>query len=172
MTITQRARAPQADGRHDFDFAFGRWHSHHRKIVNILDLSCNEWEEYDATIDMRPIMRGLGNFDTLVPEGLPDGKQYEAASLRMYDPETGLWKIWWMSSRMPGRLDPPMMGQFTDGRGLFYADEEIDGRMVKVRYEWLDVKPGETRWEQSFSLDGGETWRANWIITSTRIAEL
>ena len=77
----------KTDGRHDFDFAFGRWHCHNRKIVNVLDLSCEEWEEYDGIIEMRPIMGGLGNVDTFVPAGLPGDKHYEAATLRMYDPQ-------------------------------------------------------------------------------------
>jgi hypothetical protein len=171
-TSKPAAAAVKTDGRHDFDFAFGRWRCHNRKIVNVLDLSCEEWEEYDAIVEMRPILGGLGNIDTLVPVGRPDDKQYEGATLRLYDPPTDVWRLWWMSSKTPGQLDVPMEGRFTDGRGLFYCDEEIDGKMVKVRYEWLDLEPGSTRWQQCFSLDGGQTWKANWTITSSRIADL
>ncbi|HEX4059861.1 MAG TPA: hypothetical protein VHY58_02475 [Streptosporangiaceae bacterium] len=38
--------------------------------------------------------------------------------------------------------------------------------------EGREVEPGSTYWQQCFSLDGGQTWKANWTITSTRIAEL
>jgi hypothetical protein len=41
-----------------------------------------------------------------------------------------------------------------------------------VRYHWFDVAPGSTRWEQAFSHDQGATWVTNWVMTSSREAEL
>ena len=102
MTLTA------TDGRHDFDFYFGHWRIHNRKLADILDKNCTEWVEFDAVNEMRPILNGLGNFDTFVPVGLPEDKHFEGATLRMFDPATGLWRIWWASSRTPDRLDVPV----------------------------------------------------------------
>jgi len=162
MTITK------TDGRQDFDFAIGRWRVHNRKLANVLDLTCTDWIEFDAICEVHPILDGLGNFDTFVPIGLPEDKHYEGATLRMFDPSTGLWRMWWVSSRTTDRVDEPVAGRFTDGHGQFFCDDVISGTPVKVRYDWFDVEPGCTRWEQAFSRDGGATWATNWVMTSAR----
>jgi hypothetical protein len=162
MTLTK------TDGRHDFDFAMGRWRIQNRKIADILDPTCTDWVQFEAITEMRPILGGLGNFDTFVPVGLPEEERFEGATVRMFDPATGLWRIWWMSARTPGILDNPVEGRFTDGHGQFFCDDVIAGTPVKVRYDWFDVEPGSARWEQSFSYDEGATWEKNWVMTSTR----
>src|SRR6201984_3866230 len=80
-------------------FALGRWRVHNRKIADIPDPACTDWVEFDAISEMRPILGGLGNFDTFIPLGLPAEKSFEGATLRTFDPGTGLWRIWWMSTR-------------------------------------------------------------------------
>lgn len=160
------------DGRHDFDFAFGHWRIHNRKLADINDLGCTEWVEFDALSDFRPILGGLGNVDTFVPQGLPADRSFEGATLRMFDPATGLWRIWWMSTRAPGELDVPVEGRFVDGKGQFYCDDVIGGVPLRVRFTWFDVAPGRTRWEQAFSTDGEQTWSTNWTMTATRESEL
>ncbi|MBS2537938.1 hypothetical protein KGQ20_34815 [Catenulispora sp. NF23] len=159
---------PGTDGRHDFDFAFGRWRNKLRKLVDTTDPECTEWVEFEVVGEMRPILGGLGNFDTFVPVGLPEEDRFEGATLRLFDPATRLWRIWWMSSRHPGGIDVPVEGRFENGRGQFFCEEEIGGRPAIVRYEWFDLAPGSTRFEQAFSFDGGETWAMNWITTGTR----
>ena len=44
----------------------------------------------------------------------------------------------------------------------------IGGRPVKVRYEWRVLSESANRWEQAFSYDGGDTWRANWVSEGTQ----
>jgi hypothetical protein len=89
----------------------------------------------------------------------PHGRPFEGMTLRLFDPNERVWRIWWTSSRYPGRLDPPVVGRFTDGVGLFYADDELDGKPIKVRFEWTDTTTDCPKWNQAFSFDDGLTWK-------------
>lgn len=163
MTSTQAS----VDGRHSFDFLFGRWSIHNRKLADVLDPECTEWVEFVAEGEARPVLGGLGNIDSFIATDVPGVGQYEGMTLRLFDPQAGLWRIWWASTRTPGRLDPPMEGRFTGGHGVFFGDEVLNGRTVKVRFDWT---PGQTsaRWEQAFSYDDGQTWQQNWVMSFTR----
>jgi hypothetical protein len=155
--------------RNDFDFLFGHWRVHHRRLRERLT-GCNEWEEFDGTSVAQPIMRGLGNIDDNVIN-LPAGA-YRAASFRAFDERTRRWAIWWLDARNPhARLDPPVIGGFEDGVGTFYADEMFNGRPIRVRFRWTDTKTASPNWEQAFSADAGKTWEVNWTNTFVRIAE-
>lgn len=155
------------DGRNDFDFILGRWHIDNHRLVDVLDPSCDEWVEFEAVGDARPLLHGLGNIDTFTTEALPpDGHPFEGLALRLFEPATGLWRIWWASTRNPGHLDPPMEGRFEGGRGVFVCDDVLDGRPTRVRFDWQ--AEGPTRWEQAFSHDDGKTWRRNWTMIFTR----
>jgi hypothetical protein len=153
-----------ADGRHDFDFIFGRWHVHNRKLRDVTDPACDEWVEFDATSQAEPILGGLGHVDRIWAEA------FEGFTLRQFEPEQRVWRIWWASTRLPGHLDPPVEGAWAAGRGTFGCDDIIAGRPTKVRFEWTHEAPSSARWEQSFSVDGGATWRSNWVMHLTREA--
>jgi hypothetical protein len=163
MTSTQTA----TDGRHDFDFLFGRWTIHNRKLADVLDPACTDWVEFTALGEARPILGGLGNIDSFVARDVPNVGEYEGMTLRLYDPQADVWRIWWASTRFPGHLDVPMEGRFVDGRGIFFCDDVLNGRPVKVRFDWT---PGDlsARWEQAFSFDDGQTWEQNWVMSFTR----
>src|SRR3954452_3400857 len=108
------------DGRRDFDFLYGDWLIHNRKLVNSADPDCAEWIEFEATGSAHPILNGLGNMDSFtVLDGPGDMAGLEGASLRLYDTARGLWRIWWMSNRVPGQLDPPVEGRWVDGESEF-----------------------------------------------------
>jgi hypothetical protein len=157
------------DGRHDFDFLFGRRLIRNRKLVDTLDPDSTEWVEFEAVGEAQPILGGLGNVDTFsVPAMPPTGDPFEGFTLRLFDPQTGLWRIWWTSTRFPGELDHPVEGRFSGDRGEFLCDDVIGGRPVKVRYEWRVLSETANRWEQAFSYDGGESWRANWVSKGTQ----
>jgi hypothetical protein len=152
---------------HDFDFYMGSWRVHHRRLTQRLAGS-DDWQEFDGTSTAWPILDGAGNIDDNVLE-LPDG-QYRAISLRTYDPATDQWSIWWLDGRTPSRLDPPVVGGFSDGIGTFIAEDTLDGKPILVRFLWSDITDRTTRWEQAFSEDGGTTWEVNWVMESTRIS--
>ena len=109
------------EGRHDFDVIFGEWRILNCKLEDPLADS-SEWMEFDATVDVRPILGGLGNVDLYSAPDFPGRPGYEGFGLRLFDPETGLWRIWWASTVGRGMLDTPVVGRFRDGEGRFECD--------------------------------------------------
>lgn len=168
--MTEQITAERAtDGRGDFDFYFGRWNGAVRKLADVTDPECTEWVEFEAFCDCAPILGGLGNFETAIMR--PAAGAVEGATLRLFDPAAGVWKIWWMSERLPGVLDAPVTGRFDGDRGVFEGPDEFNGRPILVRYEWDLLGPDTVRWAQRFSWDAGATWDdLNWITMWTRAA--
>ncbi len=62
----------------------------------------------------------------------------------------------------------PVIGQFQDGLGVFYADDVLNGIAIRVRFTWSVPADGAPRWEQAFSTDSGITWETNWKMKFTR----
>lgn len=163
------ALTPQAETvstSHDFDFLIGNWVVHHRKLNHRL-VHSDEWETFSGTCEMQVLLGGLANVDDNVLDA-PEGK-YTAASLRAFDPAAKKWSIWWLDGRHPNHLDPPVVGEFRKGVGVFIADDSWDGKPIKVRFTWSDITPNSARWEQAFSQDGGVIWETNWIMEFRRV---
>jgi hypothetical protein len=164
---TAAAQLPQRDGQHDFDFLFGRWKTHLKRLVHPLTGS-HTWVEYDGTIDSKRIWGGRANYD----EFEVDSKDLhiEGLTVRFYNPQSHQWSLFWANSHDVnlGQPSQPMVGEWKNGRGEFYDQEFIQGRAVFVRYEWTDITPTTAHFEQSFSADGGKTWEVNWISTMVR----
>ncbi len=151
----------------DFDFLHGAWNVRHRRLTARLKRS-DAWEEFSGTSATRPIMGGMGNLEDNVLN-FPGGA-YRAVALRSFDPDKGLWAIWWLDGRHPHMLDVPVVGQFSDGIGTFLADDMFEGRPIKVRFRWSRETPGTCRWQQAFSDDGGQTWETNWVMDFRKAA--
>ena len=156
---------PGADG---FDFVFGRWLVHNRKLRDTGDPDCDEWVEFDGVSEAFPLLHGLGHLDRIRVDDPPDGPPFEGITLRLFDPATGRWSIHWSSTRVPGRLDPPVVGSFTADRGAFEGTDVLGGREVRLRFEWTVDRERPT-WRQFFSWDGGAEWRHNWTMQLTRL---
>jgi hypothetical protein len=154
------------DGRHDFDFFVGRWSVAHRRLRRRL-AGDTQWDEFGGFGEMRQIVGGLANVDDNILE-LPAGT-YRAATVRVFDPATRLWSIWWIDGRNP-HLEPPVHGRFENGVGTFEGDDVFEGRPIRVRFLWSEIAARSVRWEQAFSPDGGATWETNWIMRFTRLA--
>lgn len=160
--------SPAAEnGSHDFDFFFGSWRVHHRRLQERLT-DCTAWAEFAGATTVQPLLGGAGNVDDNVLE-LPGGT-YRAATLRAYDASKQQWSIWWLDGRHPDRIDLPVVGSFADGTGTFYAEDLFNGRPIRVRFRWLQTLSATPRWEQAFSPDGGLSWETNWTMDFFRVA--
>ncbi|PZS18334.1 MAG: hypothetical protein DLM57_06545 [Pseudonocardiales bacterium] len=152
------------DGRHDFDFIFGDWVIRNRKLHDVSDPDCTEWIAFDTTSHAEPILGGLANIERIVCGSHSPGGAWEGFTLRQFDPGQRRWRIWWASTKNPGRLDPPLSGRFHDGIGEFTGADTLAGRPIKVRFHWTIAASGKPRWTQAFSYDDGRTWQANWSM--------
>ena len=159
------ATSQQRDGQHDFDFEFGTWKTHLRRLLRPLTGSTT-WVEYDGTSVVRKVWDGRANLLELVVDG-PAG-HFEGLSLRLYDPQSRQWSLNF-SGLGSGSMSPPTIGQFRNGRGEFFNHETLNGRAILVRFVISDITSSSCRFEQSFSEDEGKTWEVNWIATDTRV---
>jgi hypothetical protein len=149
----------------DFDFEFGDWTVHHRRLKERLS-NCEDWEEFPGTSQTRPVMGGTGNIEDNLIE-FPAGP-YRAIAIRSHDAASRTWAIWWLSTADPHRLDVPVIGGFENGIGTFCADDTLRGQPVRVRFLWLRTDTATPRWEQAMSADGGKTWETNWTMDFQR----
>jgi hypothetical protein len=148
----------------DFDFWIGSWNVRNRRLRERLAGS-DEWDEFEATVDARLLLDGMGNED----EFRTDYKGgFVGMSFRFFDSDTKLWSIYWADSRRSGVLDPPVIGSFSGDTGIFEGEDILRGRPILVRYTWSGVTTPTPRWEQAFSDDGGVSWETNWVMDFTR----
>jgi len=174
-TAQQNATAPaqtpqiprvERDGQHDFDFEIGSWKIHLKRRLKPLTGS-NTWVEFDGTSVTRKVWEGRANLEEFETDG-PTG-HIEGLTLRLYNPQTQQWSLYWANSKDGTMGGPPNIGEFKNGRGEFYCQDTFNGRAILIRYVWSDITPNSAHFEQSFSDDGGKTWEVNWITDQTRV---
>lgn len=149
----------------DFDFVIGSWDVAHRKLKERL-ANCHEWIEFAGTSQTSKVLGGYGNVEDNVLE-LPEGT-YRAVALRSFDSLKRTWAIWWLDGRTPSSIDTPVIGAFSEGVGLFYADQVFNGMTICIRFTWTKITDNALRWEQAFTADAGHTWETNWTMDFTR----
>ena len=155
------------DGQHDFDFEIGTWKIHLKRLLHPLTGSTT-WVEFDGTTVTRKLWDGRANIEQF--ETTSSASHIEGLTLRLYNPASHQWSIYWATSK-DGTLGVPTVGEFKNGQGEFYDREVINGRMILVRFIWSQITPNSAHFEQSFSDDGGKTWEVNWITDQTRVSE-
>ena len=104
----------ETDGARDFDFLTGRWRIHNRRLMERLK-GCTEWEEFEAVSQARPLLSGMGNEDDFRTDWRPG---FVGMTVRLYDPATRLWSIYWASNQR-GVFEPPVIGAFSRDVGTF-----------------------------------------------------
>jgi hypothetical protein len=158
--------AAQRDGQHDFDFEIGSWKIHLKRRLHPLTGS-NTWVEFDGTSVTRKLWQGRSQVEEFETDGAAG--HIEGLTLRLYNPQTHEWRLYWANSQK-GVMDVPQIGRFVNGRGEFYAQDTIEGKTLWVRFIWSQTDSKSPHFEQSYSEDGGKTWEVNWITDQTRVA--
>jgi len=157
LTIT----ASKNSSKHDFDYLVGHWNIRNRTLKEQL-VGSDEWEEFDATQELRPILLGQGNFDIFRTQ--LGGKPFEGLTVRLFDPQTRLWTIYWADSKEVN-LDEGKVGSFDGDEGDFFGREIINGKNVIVRFHWEKRDAKAPIYSRAFSADAGRTWEWNWYST-------
>lgn len=151
-----------ASGR-AFDFLYGSWTVHNRVLAERLAGS-DEWREWEAQLDVIPILGGMGNVDRY--RAMRGGEPYEGMTIRLYRPETDDWQLYWIDSSSHA-VTPQVSGPMHATGGTFFGEEMFEGRMVRMRFVWSHDGGDDVRWEQAYETPEGE-WEVNWIMTFTR----
>jgi len=168
-TSTQQT-STERDGQHDFDFELGHWKIHLKKLVHPLTGSTT-WVEFDGISVTRKVWNGRSQLEEFETDS-PDGSHIEGMTLRLYDPQTHQWSLYWATSKSAA-MGVPTIGKFKNGQGEFFDTEPAgpNGRAVLVRFIWSNTTTNMPHFEQSFSEDGGKTWEVNWITDQTRVGD-
>jgi hypothetical protein len=161
-----RQSTRQHDDQHDFDFEFGRWSAHLRRLAHPLT-GDQSWIEYQGISVVRKVWNGRANLGELTVAGAHG--RIEGLSLRIYDPQRKQWQIYWANAA-GGGIGVPTVGRFGAGRGEFYDREAYDGRSIVVRIVISGITRDDFHLEQAFSPDDGKSWETNWIASFTRLS--
>jgi hypothetical protein len=161
-----QAVAPH-DGAHDFDFLIGDWQAHIQRLPDRLNGS-HSWVTYDGEDHHHKVLTSNANLEEFIVDNPKLHLHMHEQTLRLFNPTNQQWSIYPLNV-FQGTLDgPPVVGHFTGRRGEFFHQENFKGRVIYVRYVWIDISPKAARMEQSFSDDGGKSWELNWICELSR----
>ena len=144
----------------DFDFLHGKWKIRNRKLKERLK-SSDEWIEFEAEQKCKSILENNANIDFFRTN--LNNAAFEAITIRLFDPRTKLWSIYWADSRMVV-LDVGQVGSFDGSIGEFFARDVWEGTPIIVKFHWDKTNTDEPVWSQAFSDDEGKTWEWNWYM--------
>jgi hypothetical protein len=157
--------ASPTSSKHDFDFFQGKWQLQNKKLVSRLN-NCTEWTEFDSTQEMYTVLNGIGNIDNFLATF--DGEPFEGMTVRLFNPKTKLWRIYWADSNN-GTLDPPVVGSFDNKIAHFFTKDVFNEKNVIVVFRWDARDENKPIWSQAMSDDNGETWEWNWFMFMTKM---
>lgn len=161
---TLEITASATSSEHDFDFLIGNWKILNRKLDSRMN-DCDKWTEFEAKHKFKKILNGFGNTESFTTES--DGRAFEAITLRLFNPKTRLWSIYWADSNAVV-LDVGQVGSFSNGIGEFFARDFFEEVPIIVKFKWDATKPEKPVWSQAFSADEGKTWEWNWYMYFSR----
>ena len=161
--------ASKTSSEHDFDFLTGKWTMHNKRLKERLKNS-HDWVEFESSSDnLGPILNGIGNIDFYrTMYGAVGNKPYEGLTVRLFDPKTRLWSLYWVASDK-GVMDPPVVGSFEGNIGFFYTRDTYNGIPIIMAFRWDKTDPNNPIWSQAFSTDNGKTWEMNFTNISHRV---
>jgi hypothetical protein len=153
------------DGRHDFDFNIGVWHTHIKRTLDPF-ASSSESMEMNGTVTVRKVWDGKAELEEIEADG-PKG-HWEGLSLFLYNPSAHQWSQSFANSRT-GTLSSTI-GEFKDGQIVLVSqDNTVVEKTILVKAVWSDIKPDSHQYEELYSSDGGTTWVRSFIANLTRL---
>jgi hypothetical protein len=163
---TSESAATTHEGQRDFDFELGTWAIDMKRLAHPLSGSSTWMHPEGYTHIVQKVWDGQASLAQLANDR--PSLHYDGLMLRMYDPKSHEWRIYWGSSRT-GVLDEPLIGHFTNGRGEFVMHDTYEGEPILARVVYSDITPTSFRTESSFSADNGTSWEPNLVQTFTRV---
>ena len=148
----------------DFDFLEGKWHVKNRKLKERL-AGCTEWITFESEIHLRKTI--MGNIENSY--AIFDGVPFEGMAVRLFDPQTELWTIYWIDSSIPKMDTHPVVGSFENKVGEFFTKDVFNGEEILVVYKWDATNADQPIWSQAYSLDEGKSWEWNWEMVLSKI---
>ena len=160
------APAPARDGAHDFDFDIGVWRT---RIHRILDPLTGGKQAVDlaGTVTVRKVWGGRASLEEIEVDG-PAG-HWEGLNLFLYNPQAHQWSQTYSNAKA-GTLGAPFIGEFKNGRAVLYSPDTLDNRTILLRAVWSNIETNSHDYAESYSEDGGETWKLSFSAHLTRAA--
>ena len=152
------------DGSHDFDFSLGNWTTE----VTIIKDPFNKPDEQvhmRGTKVARPIWNGKGWIEEIGADG--PNSHWQGATIFLYDPAAHQWSQNYVDSS-DGRMEPPSIGEYRDGKLEFYSQESVDGRAMLLRGTWTILSKDLHTYVIDRSIDGGRSWHTSFIAKVMR----
>lgn len=152
------------DGSHDFDFALGNWTTE----VTIIKDPFNKPDEQirmHGTKVARPIWNGKGWIEEIRADG--PNSHWQGATIFLYDPTAHQWSQNYVNSS-EGRMEPPSIGEYRDGKLEFYSQEFVDDRAMLLRGTWTILSKDLHTYVIDRSIDGGRSWHTSFIARVSR----
>jgi hypothetical protein len=153
--------APEA---REFDFWIGSW-----DITQRIAQADGSWLELPASTRVVKDLDGCALVEhwegevQFFWEGMTRPEKMQGLSVRSYDPQEKLWRIYWMDTRHPkfATFD----GVFQDGVGTFLkSSTTIDGKPLLTRIRFSEISSESVTWTLDVSRDNGNQWNPLWIM--------
>ena len=151
------------DGAHDFDFNVGVWHTHIRRHLDPFSPS-SDVIELNGTVTVRKVWGGKAELEEIETDG-PKG-HWEGLTLFLYNPQAHQWSQSFINSQI-GELSA-LTGEFHDGRIELFSGDTFKSRSILVRGVWSEIQPDSHRYTESYSDDGGQSWKESFNAELTR----
>lgn len=119
----------------------------------------------DGTKTVRKVWGGRANLEELEVDG-PKG-HWEGLNLFLFNPKSQQWSQIFINSKM-GVIGAALVGSFKDGRGELFQQDKFKNRSILVRGLWSNITPNSHNYTESYSDDGGKTWKQAFIAHLTR----
>ncbi|MGH8193101.1 MAG: nuclear transport factor 2 family protein [Woeseiaceae bacterium] len=157
---------------HDFDFWLGDWTLAQR----IWSGDGNQFEPYAARNQVRAVEGDGALIETFEGEvrffwlGMPKPQQMRGASIRVYNPDSRQWRIFWIDTLDP-KFGAPFSGDFSGVAGEFVQSDRPAGiPPSRIRFE--PHTEGTVDWELAIRTPDGKDWQRLWTIEFRRGDEI